>query len=283
LRDDSFTTGVNQAIQINVLANDTIGGQTNIQFTQPQHGTIQTGAPGLVYYQPDQNYIGIDKFNYVACLGNNCLTGLVTITVTDSAVTCNLSAANDSLLISPAVSQTVPFSIKILQNDNACNATPIIIQQPIHGQAYINPNNKELIYTRPSNFSGQDVIIYQLSNGSNSVTASVKINMYQPSCTLQANLDTVTMIRHFGAVDTVTAKVLANDTWCPNGTTPTVQVIYQPYYGGYSIIGTGPNTRIKYITAQAPKNVTDKIRYRICQTINNQQVCSDSEMQIRIR
>ncbi|KAA9345584.1 Ig-like domain-containing protein [Adhaeribacter soli] len=469
VHDDAFTTFKNQGIQVNVIANDSIGSQATVNFTQPQHGTLQAGTNGMVHYQPNPNFVGTDKFNYTACLGNNCATGLVAISVIDSTGACTVSAMNDLDTLANNYGSSV--SIDILQNDNVCGATPGILQQPSHGLAYLDagnflvykpnpgylgmdqvkyqltgqngtatalvnilvldsaytctvvarddnatvtyngsvtvniltndnscggspsiavfPNNGQayiningqLVYTPIRNFSGRDELTYSLSGPNGSTIAkvyltvsaptclvkanpdyatlqantSVTVNILQndntclgtsyyvtpgisqqplygqayinannqlvytpnpgyvgpdevlynltgngnpsnakvyftvtpnqnPNCSLVANPDSVTLRRVSSqSYDTVSVAILQNDVYCQNGTFPTVQIVYQPNYGRVSIVNNGLATRIIYSTTTAPRPVRENFRYRICQTINGQQVCRDADIDIYIR
>lgn len=471
VHNDNFTTSKNQGIQVNVLANDSIGSQATVNFTQPQHGTIQAGASGTVSYHPELNFVGTDQFSYTACLGNNCATGQVTISVIDSTAACAVSAANDIDTVMNKRHQSV--TINILRNDNACGGTPGILQQPAHGQAYLNPShqlvyapaagylgsdqvkyqitgqngtatalvnilvvdstqtttctvvaqddnshvpyngsatvnilqndntcsgnpsiamfpshgqaylnaNKQIVYTPHVSYHGTDQLTYTISgpNGNavarvyfsvaapacivkanndnasvytnNSVTVNILQNdntcagttylgtpsilnqplhgqaylnankqlVYTPSpnyvgpdeitynlnstgggsfakvfltvmpaqppvCNLVARYDSATLQRSITQTyDSISVAVLRNDTYCQNGTVPTVQIIQQPQYGNAMVVSTGLNTRIVYSTIAAPTNATDRIRYRICQTINNQQTCSDANLDIHIQ
>src|SRR5688500_15951345 len=97
VNNDHYTTLKNQRVQMNVLANDTIGGTATLTFGQPQHGTIQAGNNGDVFYQPTANYTGPDSFTYTACLGTNCGTAVVNIDVrngggTDTTTVCTVKA-----------------------------------------------------------------------------------------------------------------------------------------------------------------------------------------------
>ena len=468
VRDDAFTTYKNQGIQVNVIANDSIGSQATVNFTQPQHGTLQAGTNGMVHYQPNLNFAGTDKFNYTACLGNNCATGQVTISVLDSTAACTVNALNDADSVANNAGSAV--TIDILQNDNVCGATPGILQQPSHGLAYLNANNflvympnpgylgmdqvkyqltgqngtatamvnimvldsvttctvtvqddyvnipfnsyntvvnylanditcgilptistppahgqvrfdnwGQLTYTPNRNYSGVDEFTYSVAGPNGNAIAHVYLNIAAPSCVVRANPDYFTVQSNTSATvnilqndnscsgttymaypsllqlpqngqayinannqlvytpnagyvgpdqltytlagngsasnanvyftvvsnqncslvanpdsatltrvslqsnDTVSVAILQNDVYCQNGTFPTVQVIYQPNYGSYSIVNNGPATRIIYSTTTAPRNVKDNFRYRICQTINGRQVCHDADVDIFIR
>lgn len=81
---DHFYTGINQNLDISVLDNDINTDLVISSYTDPEHGTIsQQGS--LFYYQPDDEFEGLDQFTYTACVGNSsvCETTEVFMTVSD--------------------------------------------------------------------------------------------------------------------------------------------------------------------------------------------------------
>jgi hypothetical protein len=283
VNNDRFTTTKNQGVLFNILTNDSIGSNAAITFTQPVNGTVQAGnSQGIIYYQPRNNFMGIDSFSYQACIGGDCAIAKVFVEVKDSLATsgCTLMARPDTASLNK--NQTLTFNI--LQNDQQClgttnSGTATIIQQPAHGQAGINPNG-QLVYTPANNFTGLDYIQYKLSGANGTSTTFVALQVFgQGPCTLVANMDQVNLI-HNMSWDSVSVKVMANDTWCQNGTAPVVNLSYtQTLYGNLIKIGTGPQTRIIYSTQANVHNVTDRFTYFLCQG----NTCDSASVKVHIQ
>jgi len=87
-KDDSATTKEDNAVTIDVLANDsdpdgdalTVGG-----VTQPANGSAAINADNTVTYTPKSNFNGTDTFTYTVSDGNGA-TDTATVTVTANAV-----------------------------------------------------------------------------------------------------------------------------------------------------------------------------------------------------
>ncbi|MBK0402714.1 hypothetical protein I5M27_06935 [Adhaeribacter sp. BT258] len=259
LRNDTYTTQKNQTIQLQVLANDSISGQTSVEFGKPSHGTLQaTGTPGSVFYQPETNFVGRDTVRYKVCIGQNCISASVFIIVqADPVNPCTVSVSNDSVAVIANQSST----INILQNDVTCNNIPSMVQAPQFGRARLNGNN-QLEYIPNPNYTGPDEVHYKVGAVTGKVSITVKPVI--PNCTLTANPDMVTM-PHNKAIDSVAVDVLGNDVWCTNAPAVSVHLINQSSHGTLMVTGSGASSRILYITNTPLHNITDSFQYRICQ------------------
>ncbi|HSI89783.1 MAG TPA: Ig-like domain-containing protein, partial [Adhaeribacter sp.] len=276
VNDDHFVTKKNQGLQFNVLTNDSVGSNATLQFTQPRNGLIQPGTNGNVQYVPVQNFVGTDSLTYTACVGNDCASALVTINVQpDSINTCTLIARNDSLI----TTENQTFTLDILQNDSHCNGSLSLASLPVNGQARINAS-KQLVYAPNTNFTGTDRLTYTLlANGTTATgTVDIRVTPAQSGCRVQANPDVINL-PHPNSFDSTAVDILANDTWCNNGTTVVANLVSQPTYGSASIVFSGPNTRLIYMTATPSRNVADTFQYRICQGND----CSTSTVTVNIQ
>ena len=89
--DDSATTDEDNAVTVNVVANDSAGpanesGQTLTvgDVSDPANGTAVDNGNGTITYTPDANFFGTDTFTYEVCDNGTpslCDTATVTITV----------------------------------------------------------------------------------------------------------------------------------------------------------------------------------------------------------
>ncbi len=272
LKNDNYTTKINQAIQLQVLANDSVTNRASVTFGSPKHGTLQeTGTPGQVFYQPEHNFTGTDSVNYQVCIGSNCISAKVSITVLPDSANCMVSITDDSI----SVFQNQTSTINILQNDIACSYKPVISRQAQSGQASLNSNN-QLMYTPNPGFTGTDEVHYALGTLTGKVT--IKVKPAQANCTLTANPDVVTLL-HGQPYDSTVINVLANDVWCPNAPTATINLVSQSMYGSVQVVNYGSGQKILYSTTTSLHNVTDNFQYRICQGGN----CSTSSVTINIQ
>lgn len=80
---DTIATNEDQAVVVNVLANDNFenNGAAVTSVTQPAHGTVTIGAGGNLTYTPDPNYNGPDSFTYTVTSGGVTETSTVTVAV----------------------------------------------------------------------------------------------------------------------------------------------------------------------------------------------------------
>jgi len=173
-------------ITINVLSNDT-DPQNNISpasltiINQPAHGTVVINSDHTTTYTPTTNYNGSDSFSYQICDATNyCATANVTITI---------SAVNDVPVLtddSATTPEDTPILVNVLANDNdakdansSLNASSLSITiQPAHGTAIVQ--NGQIYYTPASNYFGNDVLTYSMSDNGlplPALTANAKLNI----------------------------------------------------------------------------------------------------------
>jgi len=86
--DDAVATLANQAVVIDVLANDWDRDGDPLQIDrveQPEHGTVVMNADGTLSYQPEAGFTGTDRFTYTVTDGNGGYdTAVVMVTVDDN-------------------------------------------------------------------------------------------------------------------------------------------------------------------------------------------------------
>lgn len=289
LNDDAYTTNKNQRVALNVLANDTIGSAATVQFSPPQHGSLQPDSLGTMYYYPGSNFVGTDAFTYKACLGNDCATANVTITVKqDSTSTgCTIQAFNDIRTLK----QNYADTLNVLLNDNLCgispsvnNATITIINPPKHGGTFHQAWDNRIYYFPNVNYVGTDEYTYQVTTSKGTATAKVIYNIVSnpQTCRVVAMPDSARTIPVFGTTqDSVTVKVGLNDYICPGAGPATITLpTTHTAYGSLILYNTGLNTRIIYVTNQnAPASYHEYFTYRLCQGNN----CSDAKVLIMRR
>lgn len=240
--DDAFTTSVNRSIVVDVLAND-IGGDGDdlelFEIEQPRNGTT-TIAGGNIRYTPNENYTGVDTFNYTVTDGDVTAEAEVTITITLFSTNGAPIAADDSVTISELTATT----ISVLENDLDPDGDPLtiaIISQPDNGAAVVSGD--EILYTPDSDFSGTDELIYSVSDGNGGTdSAVVSITVSIGNRPPVAVDDFVTTEQG----DRVRFTPLANDS-DPDGDRISLQSATEPLNGTLQILGS--SNRIIYSPA----------------------------------
>ena len=119
-RNDSATTGKDAAVTIEVLGNDSDGGDPPLRVvsvTQPSHGSTSiTGDDKKVRYTPATGYVGSDSFQYT--IENECgstSSAAVNVTVTEAP---NHPPVIESLTSSPSLpSVNTPVTISGVTSD----------------------------------------------------------------------------------------------------------------------------------------------------------------------
>ncbi|MCG8427845.1 MAG: retention module-containing protein, partial [Chromatiales bacterium] len=148
--NDNATTGLNNPVVINVLANDDDPDgslvPTSVTITsQPAHGTVVVNPDGTVSYTPDSEYSGPDSFQYTVedDEGNVSNIATVSLIITDGPVVtiedvdANLTPADNSVIegtgdtITGTATVSAEAGIQSVTVDGmditGANTTPVVI------------------------------------------------------------------------------------------------------------------------------------------------------------
>ena len=169
--DDFATTAKNQAVSIDILANDQQGAPdipldpTKVSIvTATRNGSINVDpSSGAVTYTPKPNFFGTDSFTYTVTdvAGNVSNAAVVSITVSSSGFP---QALDHEFVLVPGF-QTIR-GISAL--DNPTNSGPLVVQlvqQAALGAVALNPDGT-FRYNQGPNFVGLDAFTYQVNDGS---------------------------------------------------------------------------------------------------------------------
>ena len=173
---DTAATSTEQAININVLANDSDPEGDTLTITavsNPSNGAASNSGTS-VQYTPASGFSGTDGFSYTISDGNGHeATGQVSITV--ASVNQAPTAANDNV----STMQDQAVSIDVLANDSdpeGDTLTITTISNP--GNGIVSNSGSSLQYTPASNFSGLDSFSYTISDGNgHTVSANVSVTV----------------------------------------------------------------------------------------------------------
>ena len=190
--DDTASTDVDLAVDIDVLANDSDldGDPLSLSIiTDPTNGTAvinDNNTPGdtsddLITYTPNAGFTGSDSLSYQISDGNG---GTAQANV---AITVGTTGGNtDPVAVDDTASTDVDLAVDIdvLANDSDLDGDPLslsITADPTNGTAVINDNNTPgdtsddlITYTPNAGFIGSDSLSYQISDG-NGGTAQAEV------------------------------------------------------------------------------------------------------------
>ena len=199
---DTATTNEDNAVAINVLANDTdqdgsLNAASVMITSAVSNGStsVNTGT-GVVTYTPDSDFNGTDTFSYTVEDNNSLASNAVTVTI-------NVNPVNDAPVAVADMASTdedTATSIDVAANDtdidsgDAVDATTIsIVTGPNNGSALVSGGLVD--YTPSANFNGTDTFTYTIEdgNGAASGTAMVTINVMGVNDLPEAADDTATV------------------------------------------------------------------------------------------
>ena len=202
--DDNFTAFEDQAITINVLANDidADGDALSISSATALNGVVTINSNGTLTYTPNANFNGEDSITYEVSDGQGGLS-TATANVTINAVNDGPDAVDDSAI----TNVNSPITIDVLSNDSDADGDNLSISSAtaLNGTVTINVNGS-LLYVPTENFDGYDSITYELSDG-NGDTSTATVTVLVNSKPIAAG-DTITTNED----TTVVLNVLENDS-----------------------------------------------------------------------
>jgi VCBS repeat-containing protein len=176
LEDTQLVVGAD----LGLLANDLIPAGSNttvVVKTQPTHGSLAANPDGSFIYTPATNYSGVDSFTYAAINSSGETTATVSITVTE--VNSAPVATDDvygTLINTPIVA---PVSSGVLANDVDTDGDPLnvsVLTNPANGTLTLAADGS-FTYSPTTGFTGADTFTYTVSDGVDSDTGTVNINV----------------------------------------------------------------------------------------------------------
>lgn len=166
--NDTATTGLNQAVVVNVLSNDSDPDgtldPTSVAVTQNSaSGSVSVNATtGVITYTPNTGFSGSDTFKYTVRDNLGAVSNEATVTVTvQPPPNTPPVAANDTA--------TTPFNtaavVNVLSNDSDPDGTldpttVAVMLVPASGTLAVNPTTGTITYTPNTGFSGSDTFKY---------------------------------------------------------------------------------------------------------------------------
>jgi len=192
--NDTGSTQEEQAVDIDVLANDSDVDQTadinahpenelltvdRTGLAAPAHGTaviVNEGGKDIIRYTPQADFNGTDTFTYYAYDGEAKTLGTITVYVSqvnDSPVAVNdlATTAEDAVVAVDVLSNdSDPDKSTLNQNPGheelRASISGELLLRPTHGSIQLNPDNT-ITYTPDANYSGSDSFDYYVIDKSN--------------------------------------------------------------------------------------------------------------------
>ena len=178
--DDTGTTNKNEAVTLDLLANDTDvdgDGLTVQQLSTPGNGSVVLDPEGTVTYTPDAGYVGPDSFTYRPFDGT-ALGAPITVSLTVFETNADPVAVADTA----TTSLTDPVTIDILANDTDGDNDTLTVTSAVvdFGTVVLNPDDT-VTYTADEGFGGNATITYTIDDGNGgSATGTATVTVTAP-------------------------------------------------------------------------------------------------------
>lgn len=194
--DDFFTIQENtQQVDLDVLANDKPTGDDSIyiaEVTQPVYGSITiSNDQSLLTYFPDQDFSGIDLFEYIIMNGaGDSDTGKVLVTVEENMIPIPLTAQNDYYATFVNSILTIGPKDGILANDEGSGSLKVVaVTRPRHGEITQHEDGS-FTYTPESFWVGADFYTYEVEDEASGqkAQATVLITTHQATAVIVPGL-----------------------------------------------------------------------------------------------
>jgi large repetitive protein len=205
--NDIAATAEDQPVTISVLSNDSDadGDPLTVTAATSPNGTAIINPDGTITFTPGANFNGPATINYTISDGNGGTS--------NATVTVNVAPVNDPPVAKADTGTTLestPVRLSPLGNDNDPDGDPLIITSANapNGTVTINADGT-VTYTPNANFSGIDVITYQISDGKGGTSiATIAVTVTPVNAAPIAVDDRIRMDENTSAI----INILANDT-----------------------------------------------------------------------
>lgn len=171
--DDVVNTNEDSSLLIDITANDydvETGFFTgnNIEIvTGPNHGSIEVRNDGLLLYNPNTDYYGVDNFTYRLIDNGGLMSEIVTATINISEVNDAVKLSNTTLL-GFVEDVEARFLISDYFYDPDGDAFTITNISSLHGR--VSVDGDEIVYLGDENYNGSDEISISLADSKGAVS-----------------------------------------------------------------------------------------------------------------
>jgi hypothetical protein len=194
---DTATTAENQAVAINVLANDTdSSGTINTASvaisTGAAHGTTSVNpTTGAVTYTPANGFVGTDTFKYTVADTIGDVSAPASVSVSVSAPLAPVANPDTA---TTAENQAVAINVLANDTDSGGTINPAsvaISTGAAHGTTSVNPTTGAVTYNPATDFVGPDTFKYTVSDVAGNVSAPANVTVNVSASTV--SLDTLVL------------------------------------------------------------------------------------------
>ncbi|PSW00140.1 Ig-like domain-containing protein, partial [Photobacterium lipolyticum] len=177
--DDNASTQEDNAITINVIANDSdVDGSldtTTLKISAaPKSGSLIDNSDGTVTYKPNENSQGSDSFSYTISDNEGEESNSATVMIDVEAVNDTPVVKDETL--DEEYSEQNRFEIDVLENDSDIDGDTLTIIAASASIGEVIINDDKLTYQAPAGFTGNVELQYLVSDGNGeSVQATVTL------------------------------------------------------------------------------------------------------------
>ena len=283
-QNDSATTNEDNAVTINVRANDTDPDGDPLTITsntQPSNGTASCSATNCTY-NPNANFNGNDSFTYTVSDGRGG-TSTATVNVTVTPVNDPPVATNDSKTTDEDTTLTFPAS-DLTANDspgppNESGQTLSVTAVSNAQNGTVSLQNGQVTFRPDQDYNGTASFDYTVCDSGNPQqcdTGTVNVTVNPVNDPPRTNNDSATVNED----GTTVVNVLANDSPGPaneSGQTLTVTNVTDPPNGTARITA---DNQVRY-TPDPNYNGPDSFTYTACDS-GSPQRCSDATVNVTV-
>jgi large repetitive protein len=237
--DDFYTTGIDQPVTENVLANDIDADNDVLSIcgnTDPANGTVSIDIDGTFTYIPNAGFEGEDSFTYNVCDGT---AAPVTVTVFINVIGEDLPpvAEDDAFTIN----EDEVLNASVAVNDTEPNGQDLtfnLVSTVGNGTLVFNADGT-FTYTPDADWYGTDFFVYEACDGTFCTEAGVTITVVPVNDAPVAEDDFYVTLEG----EPITDNVLANDSDVDNDVL-TIDSFTQTSNGTVSVDADGTFTYI---------------------------------------
>jgi Ca2+-binding RTX toxin-like protein len=182
--NDVITTSQDQAVNFNLLTNDTDSDgtldATSVTIVNgPDHGTLTVDATtGLVTYTPTANYSGSDDFTYTVKDNSGAVSNVATASISVSKVNVVARAEDDRGFNTHGEAITLDVVKNDSDTDGTLDASTLtIVDGPDNGTVTLQ--NGKFVYTANTGYVGSETFTYTVADNdggvSNQATVSIAV------------------------------------------------------------------------------------------------------------
>lgn len=230
--DDSATTPEETSVGVDVLANDADaeGDTLTVSISsQPSNGSVTINADESITYDPNADFAGTDSFSYQVSDGTDTATATVRVTVT------NVNDAPVANADSATTDEDHSVTVNVLANDTDTDGDALTVgstTNPANGTVTANGDGT-VTYTPADDFNGPDSFTYEVSDGTDTTTATVSVVVNAVNDLPEAVSDSATTDEE----TLVNIDVLANDSDVETMALTVQGIALQPANGTATVLG----------------------------------------------